>query len=1365
MRHLISYFVRVLLFFILMVPTQGWAGGPAYVNKEGTPFRWRDPIVLKPDGGTLGAFNSSSTMVLIAKAITIWKSVSSANIPPITLEGPFQDIFGEKADITFANFDQFSAQDDGITPIIFDNDGSIIKRSCPTTDTACETRVIGLAMKGVLVDVPGRGPTIKEGVIILNGLFFNGVKGDALMELSAEALVETIVHELGHLLGLDHSQLNSSSSDYEFDPTNDIEVPTMFPSITDEYETLHLDDQAAMAALYPKLGFAQKMIKGNILFGPGPDRHAFQGANVVVRQVDGVDAEGRLNGSRINAVSAVSGARFLEGETVATSQYLKGLYEATGLPPGDYIVEVEPIDPAFRDISGVGPLDPPLPLPARAEFYNGALESEKRTDRPEDRVAVSAGSSGIDIILNLRPDPIPISADTGSQGFPAVASDGQGNYLVVWQDTRSCNTPLPPIAPPFSFSECSYDIFGARVTAAGEVLDKKGFPISTAIGNQILPRVSFAGGRYLVVWYDTRNGGEDRFILGNTVDIYGALVDTKSGMPIVLNHGGLPISAEPGEGLKGPPNVASDGSGFLVVFNDNQIGFGVLATRVTSEGEVLDRFFSENNDSRIYVEARVDNPIIPTIPGGWLNGGLGGHAPGVAFGNGAYLVSTHHGMLSRVTQAGKVLKGYLIEITDNNNAPLSGEIMDGADIAFGGDQFLVVWVMRKIRRDIFDPKRGSRIMGGVALPGADKIVPFQISKQRGGVFRPQVGWDGTQFVSVWGKNTTMKELVSDVFGARVSSAGSVLDSQDLEVMTDIRGQGRPALAYGAGKFLVAWWDLRRLSVLPHMDIYGQLMTFPGLVIAPPRLDFVTAKGVSPPAQHLVLEEPTGTDEPTEWAVVETPSWLAVSQTGGATPSDLTVTVNTPSSEGKYTGKIVFKIGPPNVSSGPTVTVPVTLLVKDFRLELVSGDGQEVQAGEPYLAPQVVQVFDEKGVGVSGVALSWVVTKGGARFSSGGTQIGTSTDFYGKAGVRAITGTDPAVNEYKVTCAVCRADANEVVFQGIGMTMEITLEKPSVLPRLGRRDTSLIGKQSKVTVTVLPANHGQNREVNVTVLKGEGGGHETLHNPDTRPTGNLSLQPEPLNPDRLVNPKGPPAKGTCLGIARGGETTGTTTTTNNMIDFTYTSCEISGTETLEASIKLADSIAADGTKIIGEREIKKEAMIQVEVPGLIELTHNSFYRLTGNTSPDGKKHPKNHFGTNRTVGGIIIAVAVYYSSTQSIPSSTNPNATSTNITLGINDMSLSLGGFFDNGTWVGKTHSTHREGTNADIDRTHIVPGRGELFLTPDNQLKLAEFVGKAGGRLDFEDPRTKKTPCDNMRTRSGKEPGNELCLMHIEFPQ
>ena len=87
----------------------------------------------------------------------------------------------------------------------------------------------------------------------------------------------------------------------------------------------------------------------------------------------------------------------------------------------------------------------------------------------------------------------------GQQRYaPAVAFDG-ATYLVVWEEQ-------PPAA--------SRDIYAARVSEAGVVLDPVGIPISKAAGNQRAPAVSFDGTSFVVVWQDGNPGVPSRLRAG-----------------------------------------------------------------------------------------------------------------------------------------------------------------------------------------------------------------------------------------------------------------------------------------------------------------------------------------------------------------------------------------------------------------------------------------------------------------------------------------------------------------------------------------------------------------------------------------------------------------------------------------------------------------------------------------------------------------------------------------------------------------------------------------------------------------------------------------------------------------------------------
>ncbi len=249
--------------------------------------------------------------------------------------------------------------------------------------------------------------------------------------------------------------------------------------------------------------------------------------------------------------------------------------------------------------------------------------------------------------------PIRISTARESQADPQVAFDGR-NFLVVWSDDRLRPDPDDP----------QDDVFGARVTRAGVVLDRDGIRISTAAEQQLDPSVAFDGSRFLVVWTDTGSGSGD---------ISGARMTT-TGM--VLDANGFVISSGP-KG-QGDPVVAFDGTRYLVAWSEESGElYDIFGARVSRAGKTLD-----------------PKPIRIS------RGGRAWDAPAVAFGDENYLVAwtdwetgySQDILGARVSRGGSVLdpQGVLIARSENDDG--------GQSVAFDGSNYLVVWTEATMRR-------------------------------------------------------------------------------------------------------------------------------------------------------------------------------------------------------------------------------------------------------------------------------------------------------------------------------------------------------------------------------------------------------------------------------------------------------------------------------------------------------------------------------------------------------------------------------------------------------------------------------------------------------------------------------------------
>ncbi len=125
----------------------------------------------------------------------------------------------------------------------------------------------------------------------------------------------------------------------------------------------------------------------------------------------------------------------------------------------------------------------------------------------------------------LDPDGLILSTAATTKNYPSCAYDGS-NYLVVWEDNRNSHTGS-------SIPQKMTDIYGVLVRPEGGAFDSA-FAISEHDSIQTRPKVCFGGDNYFIVWTDLRNYSR----LGNPDDIYGARVTNEG---CVLDPSAIPI--------------------------------------------------------------------------------------------------------------------------------------------------------------------------------------------------------------------------------------------------------------------------------------------------------------------------------------------------------------------------------------------------------------------------------------------------------------------------------------------------------------------------------------------------------------------------------------------------------------------------------------------------------------------------------------------------------------------------------------------------------------------------------------------------------------------------------------------------------
>ena len=422
----------------------------------------------------------------------------------------------------------------------------------------------------------------------------------------------------------------------------------------------------------------------------------------------------------------------------------------------------------------------------------------------------------------LDPDGIPVCLADGTQRAPGVAFDGT-NWLVVWHDYRNGSTP---------------DIYAARVSQSGAVLDPADIPVSVAAGDQRYPRVVFTGANFIVVWHDYR--------YRDTADIYAARVSPSGS---VLDPLGIAVSGAPGNQLY--PDIAFDGVNALVAWQDRRSGssYDIYAARISPTGNVLD-------------------PLGLAIS----RAGASQRLPGIAFDGSNYLIAWQDNRNSdssdiyatRVNPSGNVLDPNGIQISlapDSQTAPA---------VAFSGSDYLVTWQDRRDgdsgnvyccrvtpQAGVLDPSGipvslGSSLQAAPTLTrlGADWFCVWQdgqdpgLTRSRGtGIssggqvvtpggwpllvrtneqVKPAIAGNGSTALAVWQDNRPGPA----VYGLRLGPDALPLDSIALRIGRTDSSCASPTVAVASDIFLVAWQDRRSAN----WDIYAARVSVSGSLL-------------------------------------------------------------------------------------------------------------------------------------------------------------------------------------------------------------------------------------------------------------------------------------------------------------------------------------------------------------------------------------------------------------------------------------------------------------------------------------------------------------------------------------------------------
>lgn len=363
----------------------------------------------------------------------------------------------------------------------------------------------------------------------------------------------------------------------------------------------------------------------------------------------------------------------------------------------------------------------------------------------------------------------------------AMASDGLGSLLVSSE-----------------FSTASgYDVKAVKV-AKSPISAAASVVVSKASNSETDPSVAWGGASHYAVWLDTRDA---------QLDILGAsIASTAQAQPPAK------LVADPRYTQLSRPRIASDGSGYLVVFS----AYDNTTFRPSVRGLRLD---ATGAPSGGIFELSPVNPNVYEYA-----------EPDVAFDGANYLV-----VWNQRSNDGRGIVG--VRLPKLGAAPLEKDPLRispvtldeqrlSPAVAFDGTSYYATWITSRTTASNIQVSHvyGTRVSKEGAVLDAETVLCDAFLLQRA----PRVAADTKRggFFVAWEDFRTALEA-ADVYGARVSPKGENLDgTTGMKIATGTHDESRPHVAYAGddANWVVAWRDLRSKQTY---DIYGSWISLAG----------------------------------------------------------------------------------------------------------------------------------------------------------------------------------------------------------------------------------------------------------------------------------------------------------------------------------------------------------------------------------------------------------------------------------------------------------------------------------------------------------------------------------------------------------
>ena len=395
-------------------------------------------------------------------------------------------------------------------------------------------------------------------------------------------------------------------------------------------------------------------------------------------------------------------------------------------------------------------------------------------------------------------DTTPIMISHHDAWNQVLAFDGT-NYLSVWEDYRD------------SVSQ----IYGARVTPDGTVLDTAGIAIGTGPDWLMCPAITFDGTNFLVVWEQDCDSATS-VIRGTRVSPAGQVLDSAF---VVDSSSGVDV-------LFGP-TASSDGTNSLVVWQD--FSRGLRGALVASDGSVVDTGITlapainayegptslyDGTDFLVAWKAwspvdcilasRVSRAGVPLdTPGVWVSEPTQGFTENaaVAFDGSRYFAVWDDDRYGCINIYGARLTRQM-SMLDTNGIGISRAGVNtqvGSSTAFDGSNYLVAWTDNRNQAEAIIAARVSP--GGANLdPAGIQICALAFHREYA-----SVAFDGTNYLVAWADGRRGDS--ADVYAARVTKDGSVLDPQGIPLVVGGDAHIFPVAAFNGANYLLVWDDM------------------------------------------------------------------------------------------------------------------------------------------------------------------------------------------------------------------------------------------------------------------------------------------------------------------------------------------------------------------------------------------------------------------------------------------------------------------------------------------------------------------------------------------------------------------------------